>query len=366
MKTPPIFTVKSKAGTQAIERPLTVEEVETQVMTLLSGIRIGENQTAHNLVDHVHLSDTIKAWPQGDILVNAYHGRNEGMCVSVECRDDGKIIGQLLALKLFCTPEIAWRVAMLLDNAFNEGAFGVWDGTPPQSTVFCTLSNQGNIQYHRITTAPQSHPKPSEFVGIMARARNIHRWPLMFSTQKELLCEHIYQTAYVGHLLGAIAADVFGEDINPDKVASLGVFHEVSECYTNDMPSSCKYKSEAIATMVKALEREYEEIALRSLPDAIQARYRPYIVQDKTDIHAALSKAADVICAHMKIEFELMQGNNEFAVAKQQSDRMLAAFRDKYPCVDYFCDTFLDAANATIDTQMQGGDWTKNAINSHI
>ena len=68
----------------------------------------------------------------------------------------------------------------------------------------------------------------------------------------------------------------------------------------------------------------------------------------------------------MKIEFELMQGNNEFAVAKQQSDRMLAAFRDKYPCVDYFCDTFLDAANATIDTQMQGGDWTKNAINSHI
>lgn len=366
MKVPPIFTVKNKAGTHEVERQLTVDEVETQVMAFLMGVRIGESQSAHALVDHVHVSDTIAVWPQGDVLISAYHGRNEGMYVSIECRDDGAIIGQVIALKLFCLPEIAWRLAMLLDSAFNEGAYGFWDGSSPQSNPFCSLSNNGNIQYLR--TRPQHKPitKPSEFVGIMARARNIHRWPLMFSTQKELLCEHIYQTAYVGHLLGAIAADVYGEDINPDKVASLGVFHEVSECYTNDMPSSCKYKSEAIATMVKALEREYEEIALSSLPDEIQARYRPYIVQDKNDIHAALSKAADVICAHMKIEFELMQGNNEFAVAKQQSDRVLAAFRDKYPCVDYFCDTFLDAANATIDTQMQGGDWTKNAINSHI
>lgn len=366
MKIPSIFTAKSESKTQKVERQLTVEEVEAQVMALLAGVSVNNKETAKHLVDYVHVSDTIKVWPQSDVLINAYSGRNEGMHVSIECRNDGQLIGQIISVKLFCTQEIAWRLAMLLDSAFEQGAYGLWDGIPVQSKRFCTLSENGNIQYARPVPLRVPNATPSEFVGIMARARNIHRWPLMFSVQNELLCEHIYQTAYVGHLLGAIAADIFGEDINPDKVASLGIFHEVSECYTNDMPSSCKYKSKAIAKMVKALEHEYEVIALNSLPEAIRARYQPYIVQDKSDVHAALSKAADVICAHMKCEFELMKGNTEFEVAKAQSDRVLTAFREKYPCVDYFCKTFLPSANATIDTQMQGGDWTKNVINSHI
>jgi 5'-deoxynucleotidase len=366
MKTPSIFTAKSKPKTQNIERQLTVVEIEAQVMALLAGVSVSDKESAKNLVEYVHLSDTIKVWPQSDVFIIAYSGRNEGMHISIECRKDGQLIGQLISIKLFCSQEIAWRLAMLLDSAFEQGAYGLWDGTTVKTSQFCTLSNNGNIHYMRPVPLYVPNAKPSEFVGIMARARNIHRWPLMFSVQNELLCEHIYQTAYVGHLLGAIAADIFGEDINPDKVASLGIFHEVSELYTNDMPTSCKYKSEAIAKMVKDLEHEYEVIALNSLPEAIRARYQPYIIQNKSDNHAALSKAADVICAYMKCEFELMKGNTEFEVAKSQSDRVLTAFRRKYPCVDYFCKTFLPSANATIDTQMQGDDWTKNVINSHI
>ena len=45
----------------------------------------------------------------------------------------------------------------------------------------------------------------SAFIGLMQRARNVKRWPLMAQFQEEMLSTHIYEASMVAHMLGAIA-----------------------------------------------------------------------------------------------------------------------------------------------------------------
>ena len=68
----------------------------------------------------------------------------------------------------------------------------------------------------------------SAFIGLMQRAKNVKRWPLMAQFQDEMLSTHIYEASVVAHMLGAIACDVFGEDINPDRVAAMAIFRSSS------------------------------------------------------------------------------------------------------------------------------------------
>ena len=43
----------------------------------------------------------------------------------------------------------------------------------------------------------------SAFIGLMQRARNVKRWPLMAQFQSEMLSTHIYGASVIAHMLGA-------------------------------------------------------------------------------------------------------------------------------------------------------------------
>ena len=202
----------------------------------------------------------------------------------------------------------------------------------------------------------------SPFIGLHLRARNVKRWPLMGQFDTEMLGNHIFETVVVGHVLGAIAADVFGEDINPDRVASFSAFHESSEVSgMGDIPSPVKYATPEAAKMFKDLEYQFEQTLLNTLPDALKDRYQPLLQQDKNDPHALLAKAADVICAWLKCDFELKKNNDEFSDAFKQMNLQLADYRTRLPAVDYFCNTFLQDASGTLDEQAKSLDWVKTA-----
>ena len=82
----------------------------------------------------------------------------------------------------------------------------------------------------------------SAFIGLMQRARNVKRWPLMAQFQSEMLSTHIYEASVIAHMLGVIAREVYGEDIEPDRVAAMAIFHEGSEIAgMSDIPSPVKY-----------------------------------------------------------------------------------------------------------------------------
>jgi 5'-deoxynucleotidase len=207
----------------------------------------------------------------------------------------------------------------------------------------------------------------SAFIGLMQRARNVKRWPLMAQFQTEMLSTHIYEASVVAHMLGAIAADVFHENIDPDRVAAMAVFHEGSEIAgMSDIPSPVKYHDPETTKAIKKLERRFESMLLKSLPEALQTRYQPLIAQNKEDIHVRLAKAADVLCAYLKCDYEIAKSNLEFSNAMEEMEVQLAKYRELYPCVDYFCKVFLEDAKGTLDEQTKGLEWVEHANNANL
>ena len=207
----------------------------------------------------------------------------------------------------------------------------------------------------------------SAFIGLMQRARNVKRWPLMAQFQEEMLSTHIYEAAVVAHMLGAIAKDVFNEEVEPDRVASMAIFHEGSEIAgMSDIPSPVKYHDPETTMAIKKLERRFEAMLLQTLPEPLRQRYQPLIEQDKEDIHVALAKAADVLCAYLKCDYELSKSNSEFSNAMHEMDIQLKKYRDTFKCVDYFCQVFLEDAKGTLDEQTRDLDWVERANTLNI
>lgn len=171
----------------------------------------------------------------------------------------------------------------------------------------------------------------------------------------------------IAHMLGAIAADVFGEDVIPDRVASMAIFHEGSEIAgMSDIPSPVKYHDPETTAAIKKLERRFESMLIQTLPDALKARYEPLIQQDKEDVHVRLAKAADVLCAYLKCEYEMSKSNSEFSNAMEEMEMQLNKYREMHQCVDYFCKVFLEGAKGTLDEQTRDLDWVENANNVHL
>lgn len=207
----------------------------------------------------------------------------------------------------------------------------------------------------------------SAFIGLMQRARNVKRWPLMAQFQSEMLSTHIYEASVVAHMLGAIAADVFNEDVKPDRVAAMAIFHEGSEIAgMSDIPSPVKYHDPETTQAIKKLERRFEAMLLKTLPESLQARYEPLIAQSKDDIHVRLAKAADVLCAYLKCDYELAKSNHEFSNAMEEMEVQLNKYRQLFPCVDYFCKVFLEDAKGTLDEQTKDLEWVENANNANL
>ena len=207
----------------------------------------------------------------------------------------------------------------------------------------------------------------SAFIGLMQRARNVKRWPLMAQFQEEMLSTHIYEASFVAHMLGAIACDVFNEDINPDRVAAMAIFHEGSEIAgMSDIPSPVKYHDPETTAAIKKLERRFELMLIKTLPEELQARYIPLIEQNKDDDHVTLAKAADVLCAYLKCDYELSKSNSEFSNAMREMEVQIKRYREKLPAVDYFCQVFLEDAKGTLDEQTKSLEWIERANTLHL
>ena len=207
----------------------------------------------------------------------------------------------------------------------------------------------------------------SAFIGLMQRARNVKRWPLMAQFQSEMLSTHIYEASVIAHMLGVIAREVYGEALEPNRVAAMAIFHEGSEIAgMSDIPSPVKYHDPETTQAIKKLERRFEQMLIKTLPEPLQACYEPLILQDKNDVHVRLAKAADVLCAYLKCDYELAKSNHEFSNAMEEMEIQLERYREMHPCVDYFCKVFLEDAKGTLDEQTKDLDWVENANQANL
>ncbi|WP_076540977.1 5'-deoxynucleotidase [Shewanella sp. UCD-KL21] len=192
--------------------------------------------------------------------------------------------------------------------------------------------------------------KPSTFMAWITRMPLLERWALMHCFQKENVSEHCHQVAVIAHLLVVIKNKRFGGKLNPEKAATIALYHEVSETKLQDINSNTKYHSPEFTKAFKKLEDLAEKECLASLPEDLREEMEPLLVQTQVDPeYKAIVKAADILQAYVKTMNELRFNNDEFQHVKANLDKKLKQMEQDLPEVKCFIDIFLDSCTSTLD-----------------
>jgi 5'-deoxynucleotidase len=199
---------------------------------------------------------------------------------------------------------------------------------------------------------PDKSSAPSPFYAHLSRLRFIKRWGLMRNAVEEDVAQHSWEVAVLAHALAVISRDVFGQNVDPNSVATRALFHDATEAITGDLPTPVKY-SPAMRHATAHLEDEVSQEMVALLPEALRPAIRPLIDHhDWPEAEARLVKSADRLAAWLKCRAELRYGNREFEQAAQQVRAKIDEHMTQE--VEYFLKAFGSAYELTLDSLMQG------------
>lgn len=186
------------------------------------------------------------------------------------------------------------------------------------------------------------------FFAMMARMKYIERWALMRNSDSENICEHSLEVAMIAHALAVISNVRLKNDLDVNKAALIGLYHDATEIITGDLPTPVKYYNDEI----KSAYKEVEQIATNKLLGMLPEDMRPYYnnLFNKTYEEAylwKLVKAADKLSALIKCIEEEKTGNLEFKNARMSTIKSLEAMNlDE---VRIFEEEFLGSYELTLD-----------------
>lgn len=190
------------------------------------------------------------------------------------------------------------------------------------------------------------------FFAMFSRMKYIDRWALMRNTRKENLSEHTLEVAAIAHALAVISNEKHGASLNAERAALLGIYHDMPEIITGDMPTPIKYGNPQLKQAYKAVERETAAQLVSMLPDYMQESYKRFFVKDSADAELwKLVKAADKISAFIKCIEEEKAGNTEFNSAKNATFATISAL--DIPAAKTFLDEFIAAFDLDLDELQQ-------------
>ena len=110
----------------------------------------------------------------------------------------------------------------------------------------------------------------SHFYAMLSRMKYINRWGLMRNTQQESICEHSLEVAILAHALAVIHNRRFHGNVNPERAATLAVFHDAPEIITGDLPTPVKYYNPSIHKAYQEVEKVAQEKLLSMLPQDLK------------------------------------------------------------------------------------------------
>jgi hypothetical protein len=206
------------------------------------------------------------------------------------------------------------------------------------------------------------------FFAALARMKYIDRWALMRASRRENLSEHAAEVAILAHALCEIGNLRHGRQLNAERAAVIGLFHDASEIITGDMPTPVKYGSAALREAYHAAEERATESLLARLPKDLAAVYAPLlgIVTAAEEGGAEelylwrLVKAADKLSAYIKCLEEESAGNTEFRTAKKTIEAELEKLAGELPELRDFMENCLPPYGNTLDELSVQGDWDEN------
>ena len=180
----------------------------------------------------------------------------------------------------------------------------------------------------------------------------IERWALMRNSRNETLSEHSLEVAMLSHALCVIANARYGHQLDANKAALIGLYHDASEIITGDMPTPVKYYNAELKEAYHEVERIAEYKLLNELPGDLRDAYEAIFKEaegEEEQYMRRLVKAADKLSALIKCIEEEKSGNSEFRTAKQSILKTVEQMEDTLPEVRDFVREFLPSYGKTLD-----------------
>ena len=190
----------------------------------------------------------------------------------------------------------------------------------------------------------------NHFFAMHSRMKYINRWALMRNTVSENISEHSNDVAVIAHALAVIKNVRFGGDVNPERAAFLGLYHDMTEIITGDMPTPVKYYSDDMREAFKEVEDKAGRHLLSMLPEDMSKYYESAFFKAEGDEYLwKIVKAADKLSALIKCIEEKNAGNNEFGKALESTKESIIEMA--MPEVDAFMEEFLPSFYLSLDEQ---------------
>lgn len=190
----------------------------------------------------------------------------------------------------------------------------------------------------------------NHFFAMHSRMKYINRWALMRNTVSENISEHSNDVAVIAHALAVIKNVRFGGDLNAERAAYLGLYHDMTEIITGDMPTPVKYYNEDMREAFQQVEDKAGQHLLSMLPDDIAEYYESAFFKKEEDEYLwKIVKAADKISALIKCIEEKNAGNNEFGKALESTKASIEKMA--MPEADVFMTEFLPSFYLSLDEQ---------------
>lgn len=188
------------------------------------------------------------------------------------------------------------------------------------------------------------------FFAMHARMKYIDRWALMRSTQRENLSEHSNDVAVIAHAIALLKNVRFGGNVNAERAALLGLYHDMPEILTGDMPTPVKYHSPALREAFAEVETKACDRLLSMLPDDLRPYYESCFFPQEGDAELwKIVKAADKISALLKCVEEEKAGNGEFRQALGSTRKAIDVMG--LPEANAFLEDFLAGFYLSLDEQ---------------
>ena len=186
------------------------------------------------------------------------------------------------------------------------------------------------------------------FFAMHGRMKYINRWALMRNTRQENIREHSEEVAVIAHALAVIGNIRLGKNLSTEKAALFGLYHDMPEILTGDMPTPVKYYSDKMIEAYAQVEENASKKLLSMLPEDMRAYYESSFFKREEDEYLwNLLKAADKISALIKCIEEKKAGNTEFSNALESTKKSIEKM--KLPEAEEFMKDFIPAFYLTLD-----------------
>ena len=152
----------------------------------------------------------------------------------------------------------------------------------------------------------------------------------------------------IAHALAILGNTYLGKELNAERAAVLGLYHDATEIITGDMPTPIKYYNPEIRHTYQDIEEKAGQTLLSMLPEEMRVSYeRLFTRQDEDAYLWKLVKAADKLSAYIKCIEEEGTGNREFVRARETTLKQLHALDVEE--AELFFTYFIDAYGKNLD-----------------